>query len=106
MTKLYVLAQGAAADIREITRYTAEKWGEARCRAYIAQIEKAANDVASGQGVFKDMGAFFPGLRVKGAGRHFIFCVSQTDGPALILAVLHERMDMIARLRNRLPLLD
>ena len=98
----YVLTKGAAADIRKITRYTVEKWGSAQCRAYIEQIEHAASEVATGRGVFKDMSSLLPGLRMKAAGQHYIFCVPQTSSPALILAVLHEKMDLIARLKNRL----
>ena len=100
--KPYVLTKGAAADVREITRYTLEKWGDAQCRAYIEQIEQAASEVASGRGVFKDMSSLLAGLRMKAAGRHYIFCLPQSTGPALILGVLHEKMDVIARLKNRL----
>lgn len=98
----YVLTKGTAADIRKIARYTVEKWGDAQCRAYFEQIEQAASEVALGQGVFKDMSSLLPGLRMKAAGRHYIFCVPQTSGPALILAVLHEKMDLVARLKSRL----
>jgi toxin ParE1/3/4 len=100
--KPYVLTQGAAADIRNITRYTLETWGHEQCTAYIEQIEQAASDVATGQGVFKDMGTVLPGLRMKRVAQHCIFCVPQASGPALILAVLHQRMDLMARLKNRL----
>lgn len=102
MSRPYVLTRGAAADLREITRYTAKTWGESQCRAYIEQIDQAAHAVATGQGVFKDLSSIHPGLRMRMAGRHCLFCLPQADGPALILAILHERMDIIARLKNRL----
>jgi plasmid stabilization system protein ParE len=35
----YVVSKGAAADLRDITRYTVTNWGEAQCRAYVAEIE-------------------------------------------------------------------
>lgn len=102
MSRPYILTKSAAADIRELARYTAKHWGDSQCRTYIEQIEKAAAAVATGKGVFKDMSSLLPGLRVKAAGRHYIFCLPRANGPALILAVLHERMDIIARLRDRL----
>lgn len=34
-------------------------------------------------------------------GRHFVFYLKKE--PAEIIAVLHERMDFLARLKNRLP---
>jgi toxin ParE1/3/4 len=52
--------------------------------------------------VFKDMGAVLPGLRMKRVAQHCIFCVPQVSGPALSLAVLHQRMDLLALLKNRL----
>ncbi|WP_242675244.1 type II toxin-antitoxin system RelE/ParE family toxin [Phytopseudomonas dryadis] len=55
MTRPYVLTQGAAADLRDIVRYTIGQWGETQCRAYIAQIEEAASELARGQGAFKHL---------------------------------------------------
>lgn len=42
------------------------------------------------------------GLRVKQAESHYIFCLARTGRPALILAILHERMNLMARLKRRL----
>jgi toxin ParE1/3/4 len=33
---------------------------------------------------------------------HYIFCLPQHDAPALVVAILHERMDIMARLKHRL----
>lgn len=98
----YVLTRSAAADVAEIARYTAAQWGEVQCRHYIARIEEAACDVALGRGPFRDLSDVHPGLRMKAVGRHVVFCQPQPGGPAAILAVLHERMDLMARLRSRL----
>ncbi len=102
MTRTHVYAKAAADDLREITRYTLQHWGEQQCRAYIAALETKAAELALGQGVFKDMSALLPGLRVALSGKHYLFCLPRKDAPALILAVLHERMDIIARLKSRL----
>ena len=102
MSRSYVVTRGAAADLAEIARYTAEQWGETQCRAYIADLENAAEAVARGEGVFKDMSALHPQLRVALCGRHYLFCLPRAGAPAVILAVLHERMDLIARLKDRL----
>ena len=102
MSRAYVLTKGAAADLREITQHTVAQWGQAQCRAYVAELEKAAEAVAKGEGVFKDMSAVIPGLRVVRCGKHYIFCMPQKEGLPLILAILHERMEIIERLKNRL----
>lgn len=102
MTRPYILSKGAAADLRDITRYTVTHWGEAHCRTYIAELEKAAEAVARGEGVVKDMGSLLPGLRMASVGKHYIFCMPQTGAPSIILAILHARMDLLARLKSRL----
>lgn len=102
MTAPYILTRSAAADLREIVRYSLKAWGRPQCQAYIAQIEEAAEELALGQGVFKCRDDLLPGLRVRRAGHHYVFCLPDDDQPALILAILHERMDQIVRLKERL----
>lgn len=101
MTRAYVLSPGAAVDLRDITRYTLDTWGAAQGSSYIKALEDAAMAMATGKGSFKERDDILPGLRMVWSGKHCIFCMPQPDGPALILAVLHERMDIIARLGER-----
>lgn len=102
MKKYYVLTKSAEADLREITRYTLEQWGAAQCSAYIADIEQKAEALATGKGVFQEMSALMPNLRMVLSGKHYIFCLPQQNAPAIILAILHEKMDVVARLKHRL----
>ena len=102
MAKHYVLAKGAAADLQDIVRHTNEKWGKAQCLTYIGQLEKAAVAVAKGEGSFKDLSAIHPQLRMARCGRHYIFCLPRSNALPVILAILHERMDVMARLGSRL----
>jgi len=74
-----------------------ELWGNAQCRSYVAQREAAATETAPCQGTFGSRDDLLPGLRVRRAGQHFLFCLPRGNQPALILAILHERMDIIAR---------
>lgn len=101
MSPLYVLTRGAEEDLRSIVRYTVQ-WGQRQCRVYIAELEARIEALARGQGVFKDMSALLPGLRVAACARHLIFLMPRTDAPAPVLAILHERMDILARLSSRL----
>jgi toxin ParE1/3/4 len=98
----YVLARGASADLKEIVRHTNERWGEPQCLVYIDQLEKASVAVAKGEGLFKDLSALHPKLRVAKSGRHYIFCLPRPNALPVILAIFHERMDIMARLRSRL----
>ena len=33
---------------------------------------------------------------------HYIFCLPRKDAPALVVAIFHEKMDLMARLTDRL----
>lgn len=100
--KTYLLTKSAEADLREVVRYTLKEWGEAQCSRYVAALEKQVEAVATGNGVFKVMDELLPTLRVALCGKHYIFCLPQAQAPAIILAILHERMDVVARLKKRL----
>lgn len=107
MNKPYVLTKGATADLENIISHSLEQWGKERTLTYIIQLETIASALARGEGTFRDLGAIRPSLRMAKSGSHFIFCLPQSDKsspekPALILAILHERMDIMARLKNRL----
>jgi toxin ParE1/3/4 len=104
VTRSYVVSRAAAADLREITRYTVKQWGEGECRAYIAELEQCTEALAKGAGVYNDMSELYPGLRVAACGHHYIFCLPRADAPALVIAILHERMDIMVCLKARLSL--
>ncbi len=102
MTLSYILTKGAESDLRDITHYTVAKWGTEQYRIYMAALEEKVEAVARGEGAFKDMSSLMPGLRVATSGKHYIFCMPRSNAPAVILAILHERMDIISRLKSRL----
>jgi len=101
-TGTYVYTRQAEAELREIVRYTTRQWGVAQARVCARQIDAVAVALAAGQGVFKDWGDLLPGLRVQAAGSHYEFCVHRPGQAALILAILHQSMDLMARLKDRL----
>lgn len=102
MTTPYVLTAAAEDDLRSIIRYTRKQWGSAQVRSYIAKLEQGIVRLANAQGPFKEMGELYPGLRLVHCGHHYIFCLPRGAEPALIVAILHERMDLVMRLESRL----
>lgn len=98
----YLLTAQAEADLRGIIRYTRQQWGDAQVRRYIAKLEQGIASLAAGQGVFTDMDAIFPALRMAHCEQHYVFCLPRKGAPALIVAIFHERMDLMARLAGRL----
>jgi len=97
-----VLTDAAETDLRAIVRYTHRQWGEAQVRRYVARLKAGMASVAAGRGVFKPMDALYPQLRVAHCQHHIIFCLPRDNAPALIVVILHERMDLILRIADRL----
>ena len=102
MTTDYILTAAAEADLREVIRYTRKQWGDAQVRSYIAKLEGGIARLAAGEGVFKDMTALYPALRMVRCEHHYIFCLPRDDAPSLVVAIFHERMDLMLRLADRL----
>jgi len=102
LTASYVLSSAAEADLRAIVRYTRKEGGEAQTRRYMAKLRDGIQALAAGRGNFKDMAALYPGLRMVLCEHHYIFCLPRDDDAALVVAILHERMDLMTRLADRL----
>ncbi len=102
MKRSYVVSKGAADDLRDIAKYTSKTWGEAQRRAYIGDLEKSVNALAKGEGFFKDMSFVLPNLRMAACGKHYVFCAHREGEPPVILAILHQNMNLMERLKDRL----
>ncbi|CAM3063176.1 Plasmid stabilization protein ParE [Komagataeibacter xylinus] len=63
---------------------------------------KAFISLVEGHSAFKDMSTLCPGLRMVQVDHHYIFCLPREGAPALVVAILHERMDLLTRLAGRL----
>jgi plasmid stabilization system protein ParE len=102
LTELYVLQSGAANDLRSIIKYTRDTWGLTQARVYSEKLRAGLQRLALGQGAYKILDNIHPSLRVTRCEHHYIFCIWREDAPAIIIAILHERMDLIARITDRL----
>ena len=102
MNVRYVLTAGAEADLRGIIRYTRGQWGEAQVRSYVTKLTRCIERIAAGQVSTKDIGDLYPALRMSRCQHHYVFCLPRDNQPTLIVAILHERMDLMMRLADRL----
>ncbi|GBR33746.1 MULTISPECIES: type II toxin-antitoxin system RelE/ParE family toxin [Komagataeibacter] len=100
--KSYILTEAAEADLRAVIRYTTKQWGDAQVRRYVAVLEQGIISLVEGHSAFKDMSTLCPGLRMVRVDHHYIFCLPREGAPALVVAILHERMDLLTRLAGRL----
>lgn len=102
MTAKYVLLPAAEADLRDIIRYTRKQWGDAQTRTYVTKLQRGIERMADGQDLFKDMTALYPGLRMLRCEHHYIFSLPRDNAPLAVVAIFHERMDLMMRLADRL----
>ena len=102
MKPSWILTDDAAEDLRAIIRYSRDTWGRQQARSYAETLEDCFAQLAADPARFRNMGEVYPGLRLAHCGHHYIFCLPREDAPALIVAVLHERMDLMLRLAARL----
>lgn len=102
MTISYALSAAAETDLRGIIRYTRQQWGDDQVRAYIAKLTRCIENAVSGQRSTKDMNDIHAGLRMSRCEHHYVFYLLRENQPALIVAIFHERMDLMTRLTERL----
>ncbi|MBB5575711.1 MULTISPECIES: type II toxin-antitoxin system RelE/ParE family toxin [Rhizobium] len=98
----YILTAEAESDLRSVIRYTRAQWSAAHVRRYVSALERGIANLAVGKAPFKDMSALYPALRMARCEHHYVFCLLREEAPALIVAILHERMDLMKRLAARL----
>jgi plasmid stabilization system protein ParE len=98
----YELSLDAEADLGAIAAYTLRTWGVEQTLRYELALTTCIESLASGDAVTSTPIPHRPELRAVRCGHHYVFALRRSDGPILILAVLHESMDLLVRLRSRL----
>lgn len=97
----YRLTSAAEEDLRGIWRYTHDTWGLAQAERYFDRIEACCAAVGSGTAQSRQFGELPDDVGILRCQHHYVIWL--TGDPPIIIAILHERMDMLRRLRDRLP---
>ena len=98
----YELTALAEKDLRRIARYTIETWGLKQAKRYESLLADRFQKIAQGRLPPKLFLSHRSDLLFTHCEHHYIFYCTREDQPPLILAVFHERMDLMQRLKNRL----
>lgn len=98
----YRLTQDAEDDLRKIARYTLETWGAEQARRYGQTLEAHFEARASGKVRGKAVLKKWPDLSVSRCEHHYVFTLKSPNEPSIIIAILHERMDMLRHLKKRI----
>ena len=93
----FQLSPAARVDLDEIWDYTVRRWGVEQAERYIRAIVEACQEIAVGdrEGIAVDY--IRRGYRKLAVGSHLVFYRQGAAGPEII-RVLHQRMDVGARL--------
>jgi toxin ParE1/3/4 len=98
----YELTPAARQDIRGIWNYTAEQWGERQADRYTGQLETCFRRLAGRRIRPKTFSERYPQVLVIRCQEHYVFYLRPAGQKPRIIAVLHGRMDLLARLGERL----
>lgn len=101
----YELAQAAEDDLKNIALYTISKWGPKQLLRYGTLFDAHFEVIGKGKAKTRIFLARRPELRVSRVQHHYVFHLDRESQCPLILAVFHENMDIMARLRQRLEIL-
>ena len=96
----YELTREADADLEDITRYTILEWGVEQARLYLDKLDQCFQKIGINKVVGRTFSNRMPEVFVTRCEHHFVFYLQPPTEKPVILAVLHERMDMVNRLKN------
>ena len=96
----YDLTLGAEDDLRAIWIYTFETWGADQADRYLDQIESCCHAIGAGRTRSKAFDPLPEDVRILRCEHHYV--VWLVAPRPIIIAVLHERMDFVQRLKARL----
>lgn len=98
----YEISESAEEDWRSIVNYTFNQFGEVQTRKYMSELKQCTKKLALSEGHYKQLEDLYPSMRLKHCQHHYIFGVMRGTRPMLVVAIFHERMDLMEQLKNRL----
>lgn len=98
----YELTAEAEEDINKIAVYTISEWGSKQASRYSVILDSHFDAIGNGSARTRLFLPHRPELRVSRVEHHYVFHLEREKRLPLILAVFHENMDLLARLRRRL----
>lgn len=98
----FELAKAVEDDLWDIAQYTISKWGVKQAVHYGNLLDAHFEAIGNGRARSRIFLQHRPELRLSRVEHHYVFHLERPKQRPLILAVFHENMDLMTRLRNRL----
>ena len=96
----YDLTLAAETDLRDIWRYTYKTWGPEQADKYFDQIEACCEAVGDRRASLQALLRWQESVHIRRCEHRFIVWLAGSR--PVIVAILHERMDFVRRLKGRL----
>jgi toxin ParE1/3/4 len=96
----FKLTNKAVADLSEIWEYTVEQWSEKQADKYYKLLIDGCSEIAKNALKGKSYFDVYPGVLGRQFSKHIIFYRIISPKSILIIRILHEQMDLKARLEK------
>jgi len=100
----YQLTPQAEEDLKQIARYTVKKWGKKQSLKYAGLLEACFLKITNRSVLSRSFSEHYSQVQVTRCEHHYVFYVDFKNKQPCIIAVLHEAMDIVSRLKSRLDL--
>lgn len=97
----FLLSKDAENDLRQIIRYTKQKWGDSQVGKYRDLIKQKLFDIGSHKVIPKLYSKNVPNVYFCKVNSHFIFYLKKEAELPVIIAILHTSQDLIKHLVER-----
>lgn len=98
----YKIIPSAEKEIEHILDYTITNHGPDQMLKYRDQLISCIENIASETGFYKTLKRKNKVLRYLHCQKHYIYALVRKNKPVLVIALYHEKMDIIKRLDQRL----
>ncbi len=98
----YELTKDAERDLREVARYTLNKWGSEMLQQYRDGLKETFQRIGKDEVSKRQFLNKYPELYLTKYKYHFIFFLTEELEIPVIIGMIHERRDIVNRLPERL----
>ena len=98
--KTLELSKKAKEDLRQIAKYTENRWGKTQRNIYVKQFDDGFHLLAETPFAGKACDFIAEGYRRFPLGSHIIFYKESEKNKITIIRILHQNMDVEARISN------
>lgn len=98
----YTFTRSAQNDLRDIAIYTSKQWGRDQAFKYAGDLDQCFEAIVNGHIIEKAVSKNTPDIFYHRMQKHIIFYQKLENNDLIILAILHEKVDLMKRLQDRL----